>query len=206
MSIQLILVSDRALLETRPEYRYAIINQALRSFTMRFTDQTALDEFWWTSEPERILKEKLHVTDPTVFWKSYNRQETAEFRKQLTKPYSDVAELDALRKKKIHIILLAHDHKELAQVSMEKLPKINDVICVPRDTLNYGKKIEEAIQNMLKMHAVKPTEVLLISNMKEDLEGAKKNKVSFVYLARKASPTLKEKNKIDSLDQIKRFL
>ena len=50
--IKLLFLADRALLETRPEYRYAIVNQALRNFIFGFTDHTAIDEFWWSPDPE----------------------------------------------------------------------------------------------------------------------------------------------------------
>ena len=203
--IRLLFVADRALLDTRPEYRYSIINQALRNFVFGFTDHTVIDELWWGPNPEESLR-KLKITDLAVFWKSYNRQETPEFRKQLTKPYPDVVELDALRKKKVHIILLAHDYKELAQVSMEKLPKVDEVIFVPRDALDYTKKIHQEIQNALKKRAVKATEALLVSNLQEDLDAAEKNKIVTVYLARKDAPPIKRKNKIDALSQIKNYL
>ncbi|HLD05088.1 MAG TPA: HAD hydrolase-like protein [Candidatus Nanoarchaeia archaeon] len=203
--IKLLFLADRSLVETRPEYRYAIVNQALRNFTFGFTDHTIIDEFWWSSDPEEVLK-KLKVTDIPLFWKSYNRQDTPDFRKQLTKPYPDVDELEQARKKKIILILLAHDYKELASASLEKLPKLDDVICIPRDTPDYEKKIEEAIQGALKKRAVKAIEALMVSNLQEDLEAAEKNHIKSIYIERKGVPPLKRKEKIKNLSEIKSFL
>ncbi|MCK4521063.1 MAG: HAD-IA family hydrolase, partial [Nanoarchaeota archaeon] len=199
---------DGTLVYTAPEYRYEIVGKALKELGTTASNHH-IDRFWFEAERNTIIKKHFRLK-PELFWSTYNKYDSMDLRKQLTKLYDDVGFIQELKEKGYKIGIVTGATHPIAELEVSMIGKdIFDAVVIVNSLNGKNPKPHpQGIKECLDILGVKNNEAIYVGNADEDVISAKNAQVFDVLLLRgehvfqNTNPTLT----INSLYELRNLL
>jgi len=170
------------------DYIYKTVGKTLSELGLE-ADERFADEFWYGSNRDKIIKDKLGV-EPMAFWEVFWKYDPPEERAKHTGVYDDVSALIKLKEKGIKLGLVTGAIIEVASAELSKIKsKFKDlefdsiVSNNPKAGIRQ-KPYPDSLLICLRELGVKNGDAIYVGNSREDVEAAIAAKVKPVVILR----------------------